>query len=31
VFGTVQAPLGLIMLGLAAILTALFLVFLVYL
>jgi uncharacterized integral membrane protein len=31
VFSTVQAPLGLIMLGLAAILTALFLVFLVYL
>jgi hypothetical protein len=31
VFGTVQALLGLIMLGLAAILTALFLVFLVYL
>ena len=31
VFTTVEAPLGLIMLGLAAILTALFLVFLVYL
>jgi uncharacterized integral membrane protein len=31
VFTTVQAPLGLIMLGIAAILTALFLVFLVYL
>jgi uncharacterized integral membrane protein len=31
VFATVQAPLGLIMLGLAAILTVLFLVFLVYL
>jgi uncharacterized integral membrane protein len=31
VFTTVQAPLGLIMLGLAAILTVLFLVFLVYL
>ena len=31
VFATVEAPLGLIMLGLAAILTVLFLVFLVYL
>ncbi len=31
VFTTVQAPLGLIMLGLAAVLTVLFLVFLVYL
>jgi uncharacterized integral membrane protein len=31
VFGNVQAPLGLIMLGLAALLTALFLIFLVYL
>ena len=31
VFTTVQAPLGLVMLGLAAILTVLFLVFLVYL
>ena len=31
VFATVQAPLGLIMLGLAAILTVLFLVFLMYL
>jgi uncharacterized integral membrane protein len=31
VFATVQAPLGLVMLGVAAILTVLFLVFLVYL
>jgi uncharacterized integral membrane protein len=31
VFGNVQAPLGLIMLGLAALLTALFLILLVYL
>ena len=31
VFATVQAPLGLIMLGLAAILTVLFLIFVVYL